>query len=61
MDNELSQNQIISIVLKCVAAVIAAVPIIRGMTGYYSSDLVWMLPMIVVAVVVYFIATRFDT
>lgn len=47
-----------ALTLKVVAGVVAAVPVIRGFTGYYPSDLGWMALMLAIAAVIFFVADR---
>lgn len=46
------------IALRVLGAILVAPPLIRGATGYYGSDLVWMLPMLLAGAAVLFLASR---
>ena len=48
----------IALYLKVAAAIVAAVPVIRAVTGYYQSDVVWMLPMLAIAGALFFVAGK---
>lgn len=56
--SELSQLSTRGRVLYVLAAVFALPPIVRGVTGYYTSDLPWMLAMLAIAGVLFFIGNR---
>lgn len=58
MSTEAPQRKDKARILKLLAAALAVVPLIRGVTGYHSSDLGWMMPMLAAAAVIFFIADR---
>lgn len=58
MDGKPSRRGERPLIMKIVAGVIAAVPVIHGVTGYYSSDITWMAAMLAVAGLIFFVADR---
>jgi hypothetical protein len=57
MSSEAKQNPV-ALGLTVVATLLLVVPLVRAVTGYYTSDAVWMLPMLLGAGVLYFVANR---
>lgn len=45
-------------VLYVLAAILVVPPIIRGVTGFYVSDVPWMLAMLAIAAALFFVGNR---
>ena len=45
-------------VLYVIAAAFLLPPLIRGVTGFYNSDLPWMLAMLAISAVLFFVGNR---
>lgn len=58
MNNSTPTSEQVATGMKIVAGLIAVVPTIKAVTGFYESDFVWMITMLAIAAVIYFVADR---